>query len=95
MAPRSKPLTVSETADALETSLSTVWRLLRAGALRSSQSGGRRWVNRADVERRSRQKAPRPRPLSANHPFLRMVGAYKSGGRGPGSENKYAALFPR
>lgn len=70
MAPKPKPLTVTEAAHALNTSLSTVWRMLKAGTLRSVQSGG----------------------LPA-HPFVRMVGAYKSGGRGPGSEDKRAALF--
>ena len=88
-------MTVSETAEALKTSLSTVWRLLRAGELGSTQSGGRRWVDRRDVERRVRLGAPRPLPLSRTHPFVRMVGAYKSGGVGPGSENKYGVLFPR
>ena len=93
MAPKAKSLTVTEAAQALNTSLSTVWRLLRAGTLKSVQSGGRRWVDRRDVERRSRQRAPKPEPLTAEHPFVRMVGAYKSGCRGPGSEDKRAALF--
>lgn len=93
MVSRSKSLTVTEAAQALNTSLSTVWRLLKAGTLRSVQSGGRRWVDRRDVERRSRQRTPKPEPLTAAHPFVRMVGAYKSGGRGPGSEDKRAALL--
>lgn len=93
MAPKPKPLTVTEAAQALNISLSTVWRMLKAGTLRSVQSGGRRWVDRRDVERRSRQRAPKPEPLTPAHPFVRMVGAYKSGGRGPGSENKRAALL--
>ena len=88
-------MTVEETAEALKTSLSSVWRLLRAGELKSTRSGGRRWVDRRDVERRVRQAAPRPQPLSKSHPFVRMVGAYKSGGVGPGSEDKYAVRFPR
>jgi excisionase family DNA binding protein len=93
MSPKAKSLTVTEAAQALNISLSTVWRLLRAGTLKSVQAGGRRWVNRREVERRSRQRAPKPEPLTAEHPFVRMVGAYKSGGRRPGSEDKRAALF--
>lgn len=95
MTRRPDSLTVGETAEVLNTSLSSVWRLLRAGELKSTQTGGRRWVDRRDVERRARLSAPRPEPLSKNHPFVRMVGAYKSGGAGPGSENKRAVLFPR
>jgi excisionase family DNA binding protein len=95
MASRPASLTVSETAEVFNTSLSSVWRLLRAGELRSKQTGGRRWVDRRDVKRRARLRAPHPEPLSKNHPFVRMVAAFKSGGVGAGSENKRAVLFPK
>ncbi len=85
-------LTVAQTADALDVSLSTVWRLLRAGSLKSTTRSGRRLVYRREVERRTRTSAAKPAPVNASHPFLRMLGAFRSGGRGPGSENKRAVL---
>lgn len=85
---------VPAVAAELEVSESTVWRLLRRGELESVVRGGRRLVLRRAVERRSRAKGTSSmRPLTPDHPLWRLVGAARSGGVGPGSEDKYAALF--
>ena len=88
-------LNVEQTADALEVSESTVWRLLRSGELPSVRRSGRRVVSSTEVERRVRIKEPplRLRPFTKDHPLWKLIGAYKSGGQGPGSRDKYAVLF--
>lgn len=85
---------VPAAAAELEVSESTVWRLLRRGELESVVRGRRRLVLRRAVERRSRTRGSSSmRPLTPDHPLWRLVGAARSGGVGPGSEDKYAALF--
>lgn len=87
-------LDVPAAAAALEVSESTVWRLLRAGELESVVRRGRRLVLRSAVERRSRAaRTAGPRALTPDHPLWRLVGSARSGGRAPGSSDKYGALF--
>lgn len=86
--------TVVETAEKLGVSQSTIWRMLRRGELESVQRSGRRLVPRQALERRARSKeGSRPRPLSGAHPLLRLVGAFRSGGEGAGSNDKYRVLY--
>jgi predicted DNA-binding transcriptional regulator AlpA len=84
---------VPEVAKELHVSESTVWRLLRAGSLASVVEAGRRRVLRSAVERRVRARAASVvKPLTASHPLWRWVGSARSGGVGPGSEDKYGVL---
>ena len=92
--PNKELLSVLEAAEELGVSASTLWRMLRRGELASVQKSGRRLVLRAAVEKRvRRERAPSPTALSNDHPLWRLVGAFKSGGKGAGSSDKYAALF--
>lgn len=92
MGSRRKPaetMAVTEAAAELRVSESTVWRLLRAGELTSVVESGRRRILRSAIERRVHQRSEgRLEPLSSTHPLWRWVGAARSGGRGPGSEDK-------
>ena len=86
-------MAVTEAAAELRVSESTIWRLLRAGELASVVESGRRRVVRSAVERRvHRRPEGTLKPLTATHPLWRFVGAGRSGGRGPGSEDKYGVL---
>jgi excisionase family DNA binding protein len=93
MAERTPALvSVAEAGRELGVSLSTVWRLIRRGALPSVRRGGRRWV----PERALRSQLARPQgkvpPLGPEHPIFRLAGAGRSGGRGPGARAKHAIL---
>ncbi len=91
--PQGEFLTVPETAAELGISESTVWRLLRSGALASVGRSGRRLVRRNAVAARTKKlRADALRPLDEAHPLWRLVGAARSGGSGPGSEDKHAVL---
>ena len=86
-------MAVPEAAAELHVSESTVWRLLRAGELASVVESGRRRILRSAIERRVRQRAAGTlQPLGPTHPLWRWVGAARSGGQGPGSEDKYGVL---
>lgn len=86
--------TVVETAEKLGVSQSTIWRMLRRGELESVQRSGRRLVPRRALERRARASdRSRSRPLSSDHPLWKLVGAFRSGGEGAGSSDKYGVLF--
>ena len=84
---------VPEAGRALGVSESTVWRMLRRGALPSVRRRGRRLIPRqalaSRVERREEARVP---PLAADHPIFRLVGAGKGGGRPPGARDKHAIL---
>jgi excisionase family DNA binding protein len=91
---RRELLTVTEAAGELGVSPSTLWRMLRRGELASVRQSGRRLVPRSAVQKRVRaEPSATPTPLSSEHPLWRLVGAFKSGGKGAGSSDKYAALF--
>jgi excisionase family DNA binding protein len=90
---KTETMAVTEAAAELRVSESTVWRLLRAGELTSVVESGRRRVLRSAIERRIRQRsAGALKPLSSTHPLWKWVGAARSGGQGPGSEDKYGVL---
>lgn len=86
-------LTVEETGERLGVSVSTVWRLLRRGALRSVREGGRRRVPEDAVAKFTRaNSAAAIAPLTEDHPLLRLAGAGRSGGVAPGARDKHAIL---
>lgn len=86
-------LTVTEAGQELGVSLSTVWRMIRSGRLPSYRKGGRRWVPRRDLYSRAvRRHVERIPRFTKDHPIFRLAGAYRSGGVGPGSEDKHAIL---
>jgi excisionase family DNA binding protein len=92
--PSETPLVdVSEAGRTLGVSASTVWRLLRRGALPSVRRAGRRLIPRQALARRAetRQEDQIP-PLAVDHPIFRLVGAGRGGGRRPGARDKHAIL---
>jgi excisionase family DNA binding protein len=88
-------LSVQQASSALGVSESTVWRLLRGGALESVHRSGRRLGPRSAVERRvgARAASRALKPLSEGHSLWRLVGAFRGHGQSPGSSDKYGALF--
>ena len=68
-------LTVREASQSLGVSISTVWRLIKRGALRSVRRNGRRLIpedallNRTAIS--DRDEIP---PLTEDHPIFRPVG---------------------
>lgn len=87
-------LTVGEAGEFLGVSDSTVWRLIRRGALPSVRRKGRRLIPRSALAAEKgakRGKAEIP-PLTEDHPIFRLVGAGRSGGHGPGARDKHAIL---
>lgn len=86
-------LDVPEAGRTLGVSASTVWRLLRRGALPSVRRGGRRLIPREALVRRAESReTERIPPLSADHPLFRLMGAGRGGGRRPGARDKHAIL---
>jgi excisionase family DNA binding protein len=85
-------LTVEETGRRLGVSVSTVWRLIRRGEVRSIRRRGRRLVPVEAVAQRVRAAEDDIAPLSADHPLLRLAGAGRSGGRLPGARDKHGVL---
>lgn len=86
-------LSVPEAGRYLGVSESTIWRMIRRGALPSVRQGGRRLIPREAVEARLREPAaPGVPPLSEDHPIFRLVGAGKGGGQAPGARDKHAIL---
>jgi len=93
MAQRTPSLvSVVEAGRALGVSLSTVWRLIRRGALPSVRQGGRRWVPESALRGQLVRRHGKVPPLGPNHPIFRLAGAGRSGGRGPGARAKHAIL---
>jgi excisionase family DNA binding protein len=86
-------LTIDEVRVRLGVSKSSVWRLLRRGAIRSVRRGGRRLVPLDALAgfTRATQHEEIP-PFTKDHPILRLVGAGRSGGRKPGARNKHDIL---
>ncbi len=82
---------VDEAGRALGVSASTVWRMIRRGALPSVRQGGRRWIPKDALETGARERAAVP-PLATDHPIFRLVGAGRSGGHAPGARDKHAIL---
>lgn len=84
---------VSEAGRILGVSDSTVWRMIRRGALPSVRTGGRRLIPREALEHGvSKRQAQEIPPLREDHPIFRLVGAGRSGGVSPGARDKHAIL---
>ena len=84
-------VSVSEAGTTLGVSESTIWRMIRRGAVQSILKGGRRLVALKDIDdaRRPRKVDTIP-PLTPDHPIFRLVGAGRSGGVLPGARDKHA-----
>lgn len=92
---KDKLLTVEEAAQALDVSVSSVWRMLRRGDLQGVRQSGRRLVRLGSTIART-LKAPEaksPKPFTSKNPLWHLVGAFRSGGDGPGSSDKYGVLY--
>jgi len=84
---------VPEAGRVLGVSESTVWRMIRHGALPSVRQGGRRFVLRRALETTNRKlSGDRIPPFTQSNPLLRLVGAGRSGGRTPGARDKHSIL---
>jgi excisionase family DNA binding protein len=84
-------ITVPEAGRALGVSESTVWRMIRRGALRSVRRGGRRLVPQEALVGVRGEDEGVP-PLDRDHPIFRLVGAGRGGGATPGARDKHALL---
>jgi excisionase family DNA binding protein len=87
-----KLVSVSDASRALGVSESTVWRLIRRGALASIRQGGRRWIPQNAVARAPSRGNAAAAPFDEAHPIFRLVGAGRGGGRSPGARDKHAIL---
>lgn len=83
---------VREAGKVLGVSESTVWRMIRRGALHSIRRSGRRLVPRRALEKTVKKTADQIPPLTKDHPIFRLVGAGRGGGSDPGASNKHAIL---
>src|ERR1700752_3169331 len=84
---------VDEGGRPLGVSRSTVWRLIRRGALPSVRQRGRRLIARRFLAAKGieRQRDALP-PFTLDHPIFRLVGAGRGGRQGPGAREKHALL---
>jgi excisionase family DNA binding protein len=84
---------VPEAGRVLGVSESTIWRMIRRGALPSIRQGGRRLVPRRALEKTSRKvSGDRIPPFTKDSPLFRLVGAGRSGGNVPGARDKHSIL---
>jgi excisionase family DNA binding protein len=82
----------SDAALRLGVSLSTVWRRIRDGSLPSLRKGGRRMIPESALDS-FRPSGPRAlAPFTHEHPIFRLAGAFRGGGKRPGSSEKHALL---
>lgn len=85
-------LGISEASEQLGVSTSTIWRLLRRGALPSIRKGNRRLIPARALRARSGTRgSTKLTALGKNHPIFRLIGAASSGGK-PDSGDKYGVL---
>ncbi len=86
-------LTVEETVRRLGVSESTVWRLIRRGAVKSVRQGGRRLIaEESVVVKLLAGRDDEIAPFTKGNPLFRLAGAGRSGGGAPGSDDKYGIL---
>ena len=87
-------VTVEEAGRRLDVSVSTIWRMLRRGALPSVHKAGRRLVpvRALTTVARTAGGDAAPAPLGEDHPIFGLIGAARSGGRRPGARDKHAIL---
>ena len=83
---------VPEAGKVLGVSESTVWRMIRRGALPSIRRSGRRLVPRRALEKTIKKSTRQIPPLTTDHPIFRLVGAGRGGGSDPGARDKHALL---
>jgi excisionase family DNA binding protein len=85
--------TIAEAGQVLGVSASTVWRMIRRGALSSVRRRGRRLIPRAALRTAPPGRATREiPPLRKDHPIFRLIGAGRSGGSVPGARDKHGIL---
>lgn len=93
MSGRDQFVGVPEAGRVLGVSESTVWRMIRRGALPSVRKEGRRLVPRRALEKGARAViGDRIPPFTENNPIFRLVGAGRSGGQEPGARDKHTIL---
>jgi len=84
---------VNEAGRLLGVSASTVWRLLRRGALPSIRKDGRRLIPSdalgRPADRRVEDAIP---PLGHDHAIFQLLGAGRGGGHTPGARDKHGLL---
>ena len=86
-------ITVDEAGRRLGVSVSTVWRLIRRGAVHSVRQGGRRLIPETAIFRRLRAAEARDiPPLTRDHPLFQLIGAGRGGGGAPGARDKHGVL---
>lgn len=91
MSVRDQFVDVPEAGRVLGVSESTIWRMIRRGALPSIRKGGRRLVPRRALQDGVRSVAEdRVPPFTEDNPIFRLVGAGRGGGRDPGARDKHA-----
>jgi excisionase family DNA binding protein len=84
---------VSEAGRVLGVSESTVWRMIRRGALPSIRKQGRRLVPCRALEKGpANVKGDKILPFTEENAIFRLIGAGRSGGRAPGARDKHAIL---
>ncbi|MBI2970299.1 MAG: helix-turn-helix domain-containing protein [Gammaproteobacteria bacterium] len=77
----------------LGVSESTVWRMIRRGALPSIRRQGRRLVPRRALEKGAlKMKGDKVPPFTEENAIFRLIGAGRSGGRAPGARDKHTIL---
>ena len=87
-------LTVDEVGRRLDVSVSTVWRRIRCGDLPSVRQRGRRLIPATAIAKAARTvEVDDIPPFTRDSPLFRFAGAGRSGGRGPGSGDKYGILY--
>jgi len=91
---RERWIGLPEAVERLGVSRSTLYRMIRAGQLATARRG--RTLLVADRSIRARLASePRIPPFTTIHPIFRLMGKFRSAKAGPGSSDKYAALFGR
>jgi excisionase family DNA binding protein len=93
MSGRDQFIDVPEAGRVLGVSESTVWRMIRRGALPSIRRGGRRLVPRRALKKGARAvSGDQIPPFSEDNAIFRLVGAGRGGGQGPGARDKHAIV---
>jgi excisionase family DNA binding protein len=78
----------------LGVSRSTLYRLLARGQLVTGRRGRTRVVAQRSI-RALLLAHPQVKRFGRDHPIFRLIGKFPSRGKGPGSSDKYGALWGR
>lgn len=93
MSVRDQFVDVPEAGRVLGVSESTVWRMIRRGALPSVRRGGRRLVPRQALKKGTGAvSGNRIPPFTEDNAIFRLVGGGRGGGHDPGARDKHAIL---